>query len=78
MGAVINFPILSVITWAPFVSAVLIMFAFRHRPLAVRWTAAIGTGISLVLSIWLYAAYDRTQAGFQFSETVPLVPSLGI
>ncbi len=73
-----GFPILSVITWAPFVSALVIMFAARHRPLLVRWTAVIGTGVSLGLSIWLYWAYDRTTAGFQFGEKVSLVPSLGI
>lgn len=78
MGAVTGFPILSVITWAPFLSALVIMFAARHRPLLVRWSAVVGTGVSLVLSLWLYWAYDRTQAGFQFAETIPLVPSLGI
>ena len=73
-----DFPILSVITWAPFVSAVIIMFAARHRPLLVRAVAVAGSGVSLVLSLWLYTAYDQTQAGFQFVERVPLVPALGI
>jgi NADH-quinone oxidoreductase subunit M len=75
---VTGFPILSVITWAPFVSALVIMFAARHRPQLVRWAAVAGTGVSLVLSLWLYWAYDRAAAGFQFGETIPLVPSLGI
>ena len=73
-----GFPILSVITWAPFVSAVVIMFFARHRPLLVRGTAVAGSGVSLVLSLWLYMAYDQVQAGFQFVERVPLVPALGI
>jgi len=71
-------PVLSVITWAPFVSALVIMFGARHRPLLVRWTAVVGTGVSLALSLWLYAAYDRTAGGFQFAERVALVPTLGI
>ncbi|MCC7008937.1 MAG: NADH-quinone oxidoreductase subunit M [Acidobacteria bacterium] len=71
-------PVLSIITWAPFVSALVIMFAARHRPQLVRWTSVAGTGVSLVLSLWLYAAYDRTVAGFQFREVFPLVPTLGI
>ena len=78
MGAVNGFPILSVITWAPFLSALIIMFGARHRPLLVRWTAVVGTGISLGLSLWLYWAYDRSVAGWQFTEQIALVPSLGI
>ena len=49
-------PELSIITWAPFVGALLIMFTARHRPRAVRWIAAVTTGISAVLSIHVYAA----------------------
>jgi NADH-quinone oxidoreductase subunit M len=71
-------PVLSIMTWAPFVSALIIMFFARHRPLLVRWTAVVGTGISLVASLWVYWAYDRGAAGFQFQEQFPLVPSLGI
>jgi len=71
-------PVLSIITWAPFVSALLIMFGARHRPQLVRWTAAAGSTVSLVLSCWIYWTYDRTAAGFQFVERVPLVPQLGI
>ena len=35
-------PVLSIITWSPFVGALLIMFLARHRPLLVRWLALIG------------------------------------
>ncbi|HEV8642344.1 MAG TPA: NADH-quinone oxidoreductase subunit M [Methylomirabilota bacterium] len=71
-------PLLSLITWTPFVGALLIMFTARHRPLAVRLIAAATTGISTVLSLWIYVAYDREGAGFQFYEKLPLVPALGI
>jgi NADH-quinone oxidoreductase subunit M len=71
-------PILSIMTWAPFLSALVIMFAARQRPLLVRWTAVVGTGISLLASLWVYGEYDRAAAGFQFREELPLVPSLGI
>jgi NADH-quinone oxidoreductase subunit M len=78
MGAMRSLPILSIITWAPFLSALVIMFGARHRPELVRWTAVAGTGTSLVLSLWLYVNYDQQAAGFQFIERVALVPSLGI
>ena len=41
-------PILSVITWAPFVRALVIMLFARHRPQLVRWTAAAGAAVSFV------------------------------
>ena len=65
-------------TWAPFVSALVIMFGARRRPTVVRWVAAAGASVSLVASIWVYWAYDRAAAGFQFREEIVLVPSLGI
>jgi len=73
-----GFPVLSVMTWAPFVAALIVMFFARHRPLLVRWTSAAGATVSLVASLWLYWTYDRAAAGFQFQEEFSLVPSLGI
>ena len=73
-----DIPILTLITWAPFVGAVLIMFTARHHPLAVRLIAAAVTSVSLVLSVVVYLGYDTEAAGFQFYEKIPLVPSLGI
>ena len=69
-----SFPILSIITWAPFVGAILIMFMARRNAALVRWLAVVSTSVSLVLSIAVYVAYDREAAGFQFYEDFPLVP----
>jgi NADH-quinone oxidoreductase subunit M len=71
-------PVLSIITWMPFIGALLIMFLARHRPLAVRVIALVTTTVSVALSLWIYVAYEREAAGFQFYEKVPLVPPLGI
>jgi NADH-quinone oxidoreductase subunit M len=71
-------PVLSVITWAPFIGALLVMFTARHHPLAVRLISLASTGISTALSIWAYVRYDREAAGFQFYEKIALVPPLGI
>jgi NADH-quinone oxidoreductase subunit M len=65
-------------TWAPFVAALVVMFSARQRPLLVRWASLIGATVSLVCSVWVYWAYDRAAAGFQFNEEFALVPSLGI
>src|SRR5688500_14155071 len=71
-------PVLSVMTWAPFVSALVIMLLARRRPLLVRWTALLGATVSLVASLWVYITYDRSAAGYQFNEEIALVPQLGI
>ena len=73
-----NVPVLSVMTWSPFVAALIVMFFARRSPLLVRWTSLIGAFISLVASVWVYGTYDRAAAGFQFQENFALVPSLGI
>ena len=71
-------PILSIITWAPFVAALVIMAFGRTRPMLVRWSAALAAGVSSIGSLWILWAYDQAQAGFQFGERLALVPSLGI
>ena len=73
-----GFPVLSVMTWAPFVAALAVMFTARERPQLVRWLSLAGTSVSLVASLWVYATYDGATAGFQFREQMALVPSLGI
>src|SRR5262249_61464311 len=73
-----TWPLLSIITWAPFAGAVLIMFTARHRPLLVRGLAIGSTGLSLLCSLLIYVTYDREAASFQFYEEVALVPPLGI
>jgi NADH:ubiquinone oxidoreductase subunit 4 (subunit M) len=73
-----SLPVLSIITWAPFAGALLIMFLARRNAALVRGVAVASTSVSLVLSIAVYAAYDREAAGFQFYEDFPLVPALGI
>lgn len=69
---------LSIVTWAPFVAALVIMAFGRSRPLLVRWTAVAGATVSTVGAFWLWTMYDQTAGGFQFQETWPLVPALGI
>ena len=57
-------PLLSIITWAPFVAALIIMFFARHRPLLVRLAAVTSSAVSLVAALWVYFSYDRVAAGF--------------
>ena len=59
----IALPNLSLITWMPFIGAILIMFGARHNPFLVRLIALVTTGISLVLSLRIFWLYDREAAG---------------
>lgn len=71
-------PVLSIITLAPFLGAVVIMFWGRDRAKLVHWTAALVTSVSLFFSIYIWLKYDQAAKGFQFLESVELVSSLGI
>src|ERR1051325_6942354 len=50
-----SFPVLSVITWSPFVGALLIMFLARRNALLVRGLAVAATALPLILSIIIFA-----------------------
>ena len=71
-------PVLSLITATPFAAACLIILVGRTRPLAVRLIAVGAATLTLLLSVYLCAAYDPTTGGFQFLEQYPLVRALGI
>jgi NADH-quinone oxidoreductase subunit M len=73
-----GWPVLSLITVAPFVGACLIMLVGRRRPLAVRLIAVAVSAVTLVLSVYVYAAYRPSPGGFQFQERYELVPAVGI
>jgi NADH-quinone oxidoreductase subunit M len=73
-----NFPFLSAIIFTPLLAAVLILLMPKERKTEVRMLAAASAFIVLVLSIYVYVAYNKTLGGFQFVEQVSWVPSLGI
>jgi NADH-quinone oxidoreductase subunit M len=60
--------VLSWITFFPIIGMVVVLFLPRERPNLVRWTSAIASAIPLVLSIWLFANFDRTSTLPQFVE----------
>jgi len=74
-----NFPILSIITFLPFVAAVIMLMIPANRKTEVRGVALATAAIDLLLSGWLYLQYllgDMT--GYQFVETYNWLPALGI
>ena len=73
-----GFPILSAIMLAPGAGLLVILFLPPQSKRAVRWVSLAASGVSLVLTLYLYAAYDATAGGLQFVERSLWVESLGI
>jgi NADH-quinone oxidoreductase subunit M len=70
--------VLTLILATPIVATALLFFVPAASKGLLR---GVGVGAALltsVLSAWLFFSYDQAQAGFQFVEKQPWVPSLGI
>lgn len=72
-----NVPILSLITFAPLVGALIVLLLPAQRSQWLRMTAIAFTVIPLVLTLWLYAAYEPSIGGAVYTEhetwlTIPL------
>src|SRR5512136_660877 len=73
-----QFPYLSAILLSCVVGLMVILVTPAERKGLIRWTSAIFSGIALALSVYVFSAFDKTQAGLQFVEKVPWIGSLGI
>lgn len=73
-----GFPFLSAILLSCVIGLVTILFmpAAQHR--RIKMVSAVCSGITLVISIYLFLAYDKSAGGLQFAERIAWVPSLGI
>ena len=74
-----QFPILSLIVFAPLVAAVLMLFMKAESKNEIR-VAALAAGIfDLILSAWVYyQVYIHPSMGYQFVEKYDWLPVLGI
>jgi NADH-quinone oxidoreductase subunit M len=70
--------ILSVVILCPLIAAIALLIIPASKYLAIRLIALAGGALTLPPAIWLCVAYDRTVGGFQFTEKLDWVPSLGI
>ena len=73
-----GFPYLSAILLSCVVGLLVIIFIPEERKTLIRWVSAVFSGITLVLSAYLFFAYDKSLGGLQFVEKFQWVPSLGI
>lgn len=63
---------------SPIVAMLMIVFMPKEETKTIKIIAAIGTLVSLVLSLYAFATYDWGQGGMQFTLTIPWVPDLGV
>src|SRR5512133_533437 len=73
-----NFPVLSVITFTPMVAAAIILLLPAQRKNEARAVALAAATFALILSFWVYFSYDQAQAGYQFVKEYSWLPALGI
>jgi NADH-quinone oxidoreductase subunit M len=73
-----NFPVLSVITFTPMVAAVLILLLPAQRKNEARGVALAAATFALILSLWTYFNYDQAAGGYQFVDEYRWLPALGI
>ncbi|HZY42108.1 MAG TPA: NADH-quinone oxidoreductase subunit M, partial [Anaerolineae bacterium] len=79
-----NFPFLTVMTFAPIVAGTIILLMPPDRAKAIKIIAAVGAFVSLVISISVFFSYNQAAAAvdpamqYQFTEQADWVKSLGI
>ncbi len=73
-----SFPFLSLIIFSPLAGALIILALPRESHLKIKSVALASAILSLVLSLFVFFAYDLDAGGMQFQEHVQWVPSLGI
>ncbi len=70
--------LLSTIVFLPVAGAILLAIMPGGRPAAIRWTAAIVTIVTFVLSMILFQSFDFNTLQPQFVVKTPWIPALNI
>ncbi|MCL5056707.1 MAG: NADH-quinone oxidoreductase subunit M [Actinobacteria bacterium] len=73
-----GFPFLTAILLAPVAAALIMVFIPRDEGKLIKCIAAIGTFVSLALSLYVYFSYDQSVGGLQFVERIPWIRDLGV
>jgi len=70
--------ILSLITFIPLLGALIVLLAPKEKERLIQGVSLASSGVSLLLSAYLYFVFDRTSPGMQFVERLPWIPSMNI
>ncbi len=74
----VSIPWLSIIVFSPLVAALALLFVPSQSRAATRVIAVSSTLVSLAGSLVVAFGYDLARGGYQFRESYPLVPGVGI
>jgi NADH-quinone oxidoreductase subunit M len=70
--------LLTVVTFLPALGALLVFLLPRERPELAKATSVAVTAVTFLVSLPLFLGFNPADAGYQFSEQRPWMPSLGI
>jgi NADH-quinone oxidoreductase subunit M len=73
-----NWPILSLLIWLPIFGGLAVIVAGEQRAGLARLLALVVSGLTFVLSIALYMAFDTSTAAMQFTELEPWIETFNI
>ncbi len=73
-----TFPWLTALLLCCGIGLLAILLIPGRNTLAIKAVSAVFSGLTLVISVYLYAAYDQSAGGYQFVERAAWIPSLGI
>jgi NADH-quinone oxidoreductase subunit M len=76
MSTTTGFPLLSWLVWLPIAGGVAVLALGEARAAAGRWLALAVSVAAFVLSLPLWADFDRSTAAMQFVERAAWIPSL--
>ena len=69
--------VLTYMTFIPLAGAAIVL-ALPNNAKLIRWVSAAATVPPLLMAIWLFANFDRSQAGFQFQEKYQWIPAINV
>ncbi len=73
-----DIPYLTILLLSCVAGLLIILFTPPEKKQAIKWVSAVFSGITLVVSTYLFVAYDKSAGGLQFVERVQWVESMGI
>jgi len=73
-----SLPVLSLIILSPLIGVLAILALPAEKTGTIKRVAAACTGVSLTLSVYAYATYDKAKGGLQFVEDIPWIDRFGI